>query len=100
MTAYVGWMRARDGHWVQLAAGASIAACHRQLIDQVRKQALVPLSTAVLPLGQHPEQRPAGVHPDALGVAGGHGAGRGGPGAARASRGAQARVQRQQGGTP
>jgi hypothetical protein len=51
---YTGWLKEARGGWIAVAEGDSIAACHRNLISALRRQARVPVATAILPAGAHP----------------------------------------------
>jgi hypothetical protein len=56
MAAYVGWVKLPGG-WLAVAEGATLAEADRQLMRWIAGQRPVPVSSAVLPQGVHPQDR-------------------------------------------
>jgi hypothetical protein len=53
---YVGWVKQERVGWQAVAEGDTIPACHKSLLAEIRKRAIVPVASAVLPVGQDPEK--------------------------------------------
>jgi hypothetical protein len=55
---YRGWLKlGRSGTWTAVVEAATEAECYRKLLAHVRALPRLPLATAVLPAGVHPEDR-------------------------------------------
>jgi hypothetical protein len=56
-TTYTAWARWKAGSWQPVAEGASQAEALRLLLAAVKEWGKVPISSAVLPKGAHPEDK-------------------------------------------
>jgi hypothetical protein len=74
---FLGWVKQARLGWVVVCAADTPGETMGLLLQWIRARSKPPVASAV---------RPAGVHPDGQDDAGGHGEGRGGPGASRGDR--------------
>jgi hypothetical protein len=56
MSSYVAWTR-HAGGWSVVAEAGTLAEAHRLLLTWINDTKRVPVQSAVLPAGTHPEQR-------------------------------------------
>jgi hypothetical protein len=65
-----GWCRGPDGRWLRLASGPTLDACHRRLLQEIRRRGL-DRAERVMTTGGVPDNLPFSLRTSAARPAGG-----------------------------